>query len=100
MKRREQLARELSGDEPVDRILTAAKQQWLPRGGERSAADVVGVPIAGARVTAGTLLLAPREAPLVVVVLIAGFLPSETGQVFAPAGGWGEAEGVAGPPLT
>jgi hypothetical protein len=96
MKRREQLARELAGDEPVDRILTAAKQQWLPRGGERSAADVVGVPIAGARLTAGTLLLALREAPLVIVVLIAVFLASETWQFFARLDGWEYAKVLAG----
>jgi hypothetical protein len=96
MKRREQLARELAGDEAVDRILTAAKQQWLPRGGERSAADVVGVPIAGARLTAGTLLLALREAPLVIVVLIAVFLASETWQFFARLDGWEYAKVLAG----
>jgi hypothetical protein len=96
MRRREQIARELAGDEPVDRILAAAKQQWLPRGGERSASDVVGVPIAGARLTAGTLLLALREAPLVIVVLIAVFLASETWQFFARLDGWEYAKVLAG----
>ena len=96
MQRREQLARDLAGDEAVDRILTAAKQQWLPRGGERSAADVVGVPIAGARLTAGTLLLALREAPLVIVVLIAVFLASETWQFFARLDGWEYAKVLTG----
>jgi hypothetical protein len=96
MRRRERIAREHAGDEAVDRILAAAKQQWLPRGGERSAADVVGVPIAGARVTAGTLLLALREAPLVIVVLIAVFLASETWQFFARLDGWEYAKVLAG----
>jgi hypothetical protein len=96
MRRREELARERAGDEAVDRVLMAAKQQWLPRGGERSAADVVGVPIAGARTTAGTLLLALREAPLVLVVLIAVFLASETWQFFARLDGWEYAKVIAG----
>jgi hypothetical protein len=96
MQQREALARERAGDEAVDRVLMAAKQQWLPRGGERSAADVVGVPIAGARLTAGTLLLALREAPLVIVVLIAVFLSSETWQFFARLDGWEYAKVVAG----
>src|SRR4051812_45151462 len=96
MLRRERLAREHAGDEAVDRILAAAKQQWLPRSGERIAVDVAGAPIAGARVTAGTLLLALREAPLVIVVLIAVFLASETWQFFARLDGWEYAKVLAG----
>jgi hypothetical protein len=96
MRRREALAREHAGDEAVDRVLMAAKSQWLPRGGERSASDVVSVPIAGAKLTAGTLLLALREAPLVIVVLIAVFLASETWQFFARLDGWEYAKVIAG----
>jgi hypothetical protein len=96
MKRREALARHHADDESVDRVLAAAKSQWLPRGGTRSATDVVAVPIAGARLTAGTLLLALREAPLVIVVLIAVFLASETWQFFARLDGWEYAKVIGG----
>jgi hypothetical protein len=54
------------------------------------------VPIAGARFTAGTLLLALREAPLVIVVLIAVFLASETWQFFARLDGWEYAKVIGG----
>jgi hypothetical protein len=96
MQRREQLARHYADDQSVDQVLSAAKQQWLPRGGGRSRSDVVAVPIAGARFTAGTLLLALREAPLVIVVLIAVFLASETWQFFARLDGWEYAKVIGG----
>lgn len=96
LEQREALARELANDAAVDRVLGAAKQQWLPRGGSRSASEVVELPLAGARFTAGTLLLALREAPLVLVVLIAVFLASETWQFFARLDGWEYAKVIAG----
>lgn len=96
MRQREALARELAGDPATDRVLSAAKQQWLPRGGSRSAQDVAELPIAGARFTLGTLMLALREAPLVLVVLIAVFLASETWQFFARLDGWEYAKIIAG----
>jgi hypothetical protein len=96
MQEREELARRLSGDAPVNQVLAAARSQWLPRCDSRSASDVVAVPIAGARFTAGTLLLALREAPLVLVVLIAVFLASETWQFFARLDGWEYAKVICG----
>lgn len=96
MRQREALARELAGDQATDRVLSAAKQQWLPRGGSRSAQDVAELPIAGARFTLGTLMVALREAPLVLVVLIAVFLASETWQFFARLDGWEYAKIIAG----
>ena len=58
MEEREQRARELAGDADVDRVIGSARSQWLPTAPrDRSAADVAAVPIAGAKFTAGTLLL-------------------------------------------
>jgi hypothetical protein len=96
LQQREALARERADDAAVDRVLGAAKSHWLPRGGERSASGVVGVPIAGAKLTFGTLVLALREAPLVVVILIAVFLASETWQFFARLDGWEYAKIIGG----
>jgi hypothetical protein len=96
MQQREALARECADDAAVDRVLSSAKSQWLPRGGSRSASEVAELPIAGARFTASTLLLALREAPLVLVVLIAVFLASETWQFFARLDGWEYAKVIAG----
>lgn len=96
MQQREALARKVADEASVDQVLAAAGSQWLPRGGSRSAADVAAVPIAGAKFTAGTLLLALREAPLVIVVLIAVFLASETWQFFARLDGWEYAKVIGG----
>ncbi|MEA2467772.1 MAG: hypothetical protein QOJ57_1898, partial [Thermoleophilaceae bacterium] len=96
MQQREALARRLADDAAVDRVVASARSQWLPSGGARSAADVAAVPIAGAKFTAGTLLLALREAPLVIVVLIAVFLASETWQFFARLDGWEYAKVIVG----
>jgi hypothetical protein len=97
MQQREALARHYAGDEATDRVLAAASQQWLPRGDpSRRAQDVVAVPIAGARFTLGTLLVALREAPLVIVVLSAVFLASETWQFFARLDGWEYAKVIGG----
>src|SRR4051812_43575450 len=97
MRDREALARHYAGDQAVDRVLAATKQQWLPSGSQsRSAQQVVAVPIAGAKFTLGTLLVALREAPLVIVVLIAVFLASETWQFFARLDGWEYAKVIAG----
>jgi hypothetical protein len=97
MQQREELARRHAGDQAVDRVLAAARQQWLPRGDHaRSAQQVVTAPIAGARFTLGTLLVALREAPLVIVVLSAVFLASETWQFFARLDGWEYAKVIGG----
>ena len=97
MQQREEVARATAGDAAVDRVLAAAKQQWLPHGDEtRRAQDVVAAPIAGARFTLGTLLVALREAPLVIVVLSAVFLASETWQFFARLDGWEYAKVIGG----
>ena len=97
MQRREALARELAGGPATDRVLSAAASQWLPRGGSRGAQQVAAeLPIAGARFTFGTLMLALREAPLVLVVLIAVFLASETWQFFARLDGWEYGKVLAG----
>ena len=97
MQQREELARRSAGDQAVDRVLAAATQQWLPRGAPtRSAQQVVAAPIAGARFTVGTLLVALREAPLVIVVLSAVFLASETWQFFARLDGWEYAKVIGG----
>jgi hypothetical protein len=97
MQQREQLARRSAGDQAVDRVLAAARQQRLPRGDPtRSAQQVVAVPIAGAKFTVGTLLVALREAPLVIVVLSAVFLASETWQFFARLDGWEYAKVIGG----
>src|SRR4051794_9215058 len=97
MQQREALARHYAGDEATDRVLAATSQQWLPRGDQsRRAQDVVAVPIAGARFTLGTLLVALREAPLVIVVLSAVFLASETWQFFARLDGWEYAKVIGG----
>jgi hypothetical protein len=97
MHQREELARHHAGDEAVDRVLAAARQQWLPGGEEtRRAQDVAAAPIAGAKFTLGTLLVALREAPLVIVVLSAVFLASETWQFFARLDGWEYAKVVGG----
>jgi hypothetical protein len=96
-QRQEHLARELVPDQELDRVLASARSQWLPTGPrDRSAANVAAVPIAGAKFTAGTLLLALREAPLVIVVLIAVFLASETWQFFARLDGWEYAKVIVG----
>src|SRR3954466_6827703 len=97
MQQREELARRHAGDEAVDRLLAVASQQWLPRGDQsRRAQDVVAVPIAGAKLPLGTLLVALREAPLVIVVLSAVFLASETWQFFARLDGWEYAKVIGG----
>jgi hypothetical protein len=97
MQRREALARHYGDDQAVDRVLAAARSHWLPRGDEtRSASDVVAVPIAGAKFTLGTLMVALREAPLVIVVLSAVFLASETWQFFARLDGWEYAKVIGG----
>jgi hypothetical protein len=97
MQQRERLARRTAGDPAVDRVLAVARQQWLPRGDPaRSAQEVVAAPIAGARFTLGTLLVALREAPLVIVVLSAVFLASETWQFFARLDGWEYAKVIGG----
>jgi hypothetical protein len=78
-------------------VLASARSQWLPTcPRDRSAADVAAVPLAGAKFTAGTLLLALREAPLVIVVLSAVFLASETWQFFARLDGWEYAKVIIG----
>jgi hypothetical protein len=96
MQQREALARERADSDAVDRVLAAAGSQWLPRGESRARSQVVDLPLAGARSTAGTLLLALREAPLVLVVLIAVFLASETWQFFARLDGWEYAKVIGG----
>ena len=97
LREREQVARRVMGEPAVDRVLAGARSQWLPTGPrDRSAADVAAVPLAGAKFTAGTLLLALREAPLVIVVLSAVFLASETWQFFARLDGWEYAKVIAG----
>jgi hypothetical protein len=97
MQQRETLARHYADDASVDRVLSAASSHWLPRGEEtRSASDVVAVPIAGAKFTLGTLMVALREAPLVIVVLSAVFLASETWQFFARLDGWEYAKVIGG----
>ena len=97
LQQREQRARELLSGGDLDRVLGSARSQWLPTGPrDRSAAEVAAVPIAGAKFTAGTLLLALREAPLVIVVLIAVFLASETWQFFARLDGWEYAKVIVG----
>jgi hypothetical protein len=96
LQQREELAREHAGAEAVDRVLATTGSQWLPRGGRRPASEVVDLPIAGAKLTAGTLLLALREAPLVIVVLIAVFLAAETWQFFARLDGWEYAKVIGG----
>jgi hypothetical protein len=96
-QQREHDARQLVAGPDLDRVLASARSQWLPTAPrDRSAADVAAVPIAGARFTAGTLLLALREAPLVIVVLIAVFLASETWQFFARLDGWEYAKVIVG----
>ena len=96
MRRREQLARHYAGDRQVDQVLARARSQWLPTTKERSRQDVVAAPIAGAKFTVGALMLALREAPLVIVVLIAVFLASETWQFFARLDGWEYAKVIGG----
>ena len=96
MQQREALARSLAGGDATDRVVSAARSQWLPLGGSRSRQEVAELPIAGARFTLGTLMIALREAPLVLVVLIAVFLASETWQFFARLDGWEYAKVLAG----
>jgi hypothetical protein len=98
MQQREAIARHYAGDEAVNRVLGSAQRQWLPSGQEtRGPQDVVtAVPIAGAKFTVGTLLVALREAPLVIVVLSAVFLASETWQFFARLDGWEYAKVIGG----
>src|SRR3954447_23571137 len=97
LRQREDLARHVAGEPAVERVLASARSQWLPTcPRDRSAADVAAVPLAGAKFTAGTLLLALREAPLVIVVLSAVFLASETWQFFARLDGWEYAKVIGG----
>jgi hypothetical protein len=97
MQQREAIARHYAGDEAVNRVLGSAQRQWLPSGKDtRRPQDVVAVPIAGAKLTLGTLLVALREAPLVIVVLSAVFLASETWQFFARLDGWEYAKVIGG----
>ena len=93
---REELARASAGDEAVDRVLTAAKSHNLPRGERDLRLPVDDVLVPTAKVTVGTLFLALREAPLVVVVLIAVFITSESWQFFARLDGWQYAKVIAG----
>jgi hypothetical protein len=93
---RENLARERAGDEAVDIVLAAAKSQNLPRGDLEFRSPVDDVLLPTAKVTAGTLVLALREAPLVVVVLIAVFVTSESWQFFARLDGWQYTKVIAG----
>jgi hypothetical protein len=79
---RERLARAVTDDATVDRVLTAAQSVNLPRGESRLRSPVDDVLLPTAKITAGTLRLALREAPIVVVVLIAVFLTSESWQFF------------------
>jgi hypothetical protein len=98
MQQREAIARHYAGDDAINRVLGSARQQWLPSGQDtRGPQDVVtAVPIAGAKLTLGTLLVALREAPLVIVVLSAVFLASETWQFFARLDGWEYAKVIGG----
>ena len=93
---REDLARSHAGDEPVDRVLTAAKSYNLPRAARELRSPVDDLLLPTAKVTAGTLFLALREAPLVIVVLIATFVTSESWQFFARLDGWQYAKVIAG----
>jgi hypothetical protein len=97
LQQREQRAAELVTGPELERVLASARSQYLPTGPrDRSAAEVAAVPLAGAKFTAGTLLLALREAPLVIVVLSAVFLASETWQFFARLDGWEYAKVIGG----
>ena len=75
---REELARARTGDEPVDRVLAGAATYSLPRGQSRIGSNVDDLILPTAKMTAGTLRLALREAPIVVVVLIAAFVAAES----------------------
>jgi hypothetical protein len=79
---RERLARAVAGDEDVDRVLAAAQSVNLPRGESRLRPAVDDVIWPTAKLTAGTLRLALREAPIILVVLIAAFVASESWQFF------------------
>jgi hypothetical protein len=93
---RETLAREHSGDEAVDRVLSAARSYGLPRGKSERHLPVEDVLRPTAKVTLGTLFIALREAPLVVVVLIAVFITSESWQFFARLDAWQYAKVIFG----
>jgi hypothetical protein len=79
---RERLARGATDDQTIDRVLTAAQSVNLPRGESRLRSPVDDFLLPTAKMTAGTLRLALREAPIVVVVLIATFAAAETWQFF------------------
>jgi hypothetical protein len=85
---REALARELAGEEAVARVLSVSQSYNLPRGDRRFRSPVDDVLLPTAKVTAGTLRLALREAPLIVVILIAVFLTAESWQFFARLDGF------------
>jgi hypothetical protein len=93
---RERLARRCAGDEPVDRVLVAASRYRLPRGERHFSAPGADALIPTVRLTADTLRLALREAPLVVVVLIGIFLGSEAWQFFARLDGFQYAKVMGG----
>jgi hypothetical protein len=93
---RERLARAVTDDETVDRVLSAAQSASLPRGQSRLRLPVDDLLLPTARLTAGTLRLALREAPIVVVVLIAVFVTSESWQFFGRLDGIHYAKVLAG----
>ena len=93
---REALARELAGDEAVARVLSVSQSYNLPRGDRRLRSPVDDVLLPTAKVTANTLRLALREAPLIVVILIAVFLTAESWQFFARLDGFQFAKVMAG----
>src|SRR3712207_8474912 len=77
---RERLARAVTDDAAVDRVLGAAQSVGLPRGQAQLRPGVDDVLLPTAKITAGTLRLALREAPIVVVVLVAVFVTGESWQ--------------------
>jgi hypothetical protein len=93
---RERLARAVTDDETVDRVLTAAQAASLPRGQAQLRPGVDDVLLPTAKLTAGTLRLALREAPIVVVVLIAVFVTGESWQFFGRLDGIHYAKVLAG----
>jgi mannose-6-phosphate isomerase-like protein (cupin superfamily) len=93
---RERLARGATDDQTVDRVLTAAQSVNLPRGESRLASPVDDVLLPTAKMTAGTLRLALREAPIVVVVLLFGFVAAEPWQFFGRLDGVEYAKVLAG----
>ena len=93
---RERLARAVTDDDAVDRVLGAAQSVGLPRGQRQLRPGVDDVLLPTAKLTAGTLRLALREAPIVVVVLIAVFVTGESWQFFGRLDGIHYAKVLAG----